>query len=518
MLMRRESRAVIGRRATNLWLLALVLIATFMSIAFSSASLAYLDKKMNDPFTFWLNVYRDSNPSANFRDIADALVLDSLPEHYLYDGVQTEIKTSMDMFGDTGAVVAFSIQHYEDMSSDLIEKVLSDDNVVKNRRKYLSISHDSISPNSLGIIMTGDAMKKLGYDLESTPAFVDLRVPANSADTLGFQVTEDGYVHAPVPLLAVVNRLPMNKDILSSRYFYMQYNEEGDTEPFNMSKDDYARFLYFFVPTEVTDFDDVAASFVPDSLQAGGVVTEGARIQNRLHSWHPGCIKKVCIAKRPPISVVNNIERQVLTTFAERGVQRVYDYDETQKEISSASNLDNGLSIHFSRLDSIRVFDDYMKTRWSLPVEMSQVNSKENFAAVSTMANILTVALIVFSIIAIVIFIVNMLQSYFQKVKRNLGTFKAFGISTRELIMVYMTIIVGIVIAALAIALGATWCCELTLNALDITKPDGSAHLDLWNARTLWAIVIIMASTVLSVLTVMRRLLRHTPGDLIYDR
>jgi ABC-type antimicrobial peptide transport system permease subunit len=111
-----------------------------------------------------------------------------------------------------------------------------------------------------------------------------------------------------------------------------------------------------------------------------------------------------------------------------------------------------------------------------------------------------------------------MLQSYFQKVHRNLGTFKAFGISTRELIRVYVAIIAGIVILALVIALGVTWLTELLLLLLGIMKDGEYSWLILWNPKTLWAVVIILVATLLSVLFVMRRLLQQTPGDLIYDR
>lgn len=517
LLMRRESRAVMGSHAIGLWLLSLVLIATFLSIAFSAGSMAYLEEKMNDPFTFWLNVKRDS-PSLNLRNVADDIMSDSLPERFLYNNAQTEIATSIDLFSKKEQAKVFTIQHYEDLSSDLIQKVLGEDNVIKKSNTSFSIKQDSISDISLGVIMTLDAIMRLGYNEDYIPAFVNLRLPANDADTLMFKTIE-GFVRAPIPLLAVVRRLPMNKDILSSRYMYVQYNEEGDVEPFNLSKEHYARRLYFFVPTEVEEFDNVAMHCIPDSLHSDPVQIEGERIQMRLRSWRSGCIKKVCIAGLPDIGIVHDIEQHILRELADKGVERVYDYDETNKDINEDATFDNGLSIHFAKLDSIRAFEKYVTDRWkNLIVEMSQVNSKENFNAVSTMANILTFALIVFSIIAIIIFIVNMMQSYFQKVKRNLGTFKAFGMSSRELIKVYVTIIVGIVLSALAIALAVTWGVELVLCLFNFTKAGGAPHLILWNSRTLWAIVIILASTVLSVLIVMRRLLRHTPGDLIYDR
>ena len=518
LLMRRESRSVLGRRAVNLWMLVAVLTATFLSIAFSAGSMAYLDEKMNDPFTFWLNVYRES-PEVNLREVAEGLEQDTVKNRFLYDDVQTEIATSLDIFGERkGKWGLFRIQHYEDMSSDLIAKVLDKDNVLLAGDETLAIAPDSISPRSLGIIMTMDAMKKLGYTVDNIPPFVDCRVPAHQADTLGF-ATFDNFVAAPLPLLAVVRRLPMNKDILASKYLYIQHIDDYDPEPFNLSKENHARRLYFYVPAGVADFDEGALRCIPDSLSRGALVTPTEEsVGERLRSWKPGSIKTVYYDGTPPIATVNAIEKSILDKFAPVGVCRVYNYNESMKQLGQEQDPDNGLSIHFTRLDSIRSFETYMKDTWNLQIEMTQVNSKENFNAVSTMANILTLALLLFSIVSIVIFIIDMMQSYFQKVRRNLGTFKAFGISTSSLISVYVTIIAGIVIAALAIALAATWTAELSLLAMGLTKDGGAPHLILWNVRTLLAVVIILVCTVCSVLIVMRRLLRQTPGDLIYDR
>jgi hypothetical protein len=51
LLMVREGNEVLGRRYSNLWLLTLVLVATFISIAFSEGGMIYLRDKMEDPFT-----------------------------------------------------------------------------------------------------------------------------------------------------------------------------------------------------------------------------------------------------------------------------------------------------------------------------------------------------------------------------------------------------------------------------------------------------------------------------------
>ena len=522
LLMRREGRVVMGQRAIGMWLLILVFTATFLSVAFSAGSLDYLDERMNDPYTFWLNVDR-KQPSVNLGHIANNLQESGLPQHFLFDDVETNLTTSLDIIGKNGSVGLFSTVIYENLRTDLIAKVLSDENVIKRNGQAISIAHDSISDRSLGVVMTKEALSDLGFDTDSIPSFVCLRASAPHADTLGFKLIEEKYVEAPVPLLAVVRRLPMNKAILTSKYMNSIYEYE---EPFNLSKEKYVRTLYFFVPDEVNNFEDGVMRCIQDSSlrQGASVSPTEIRIAERLRTWRPGRIMTVYFGKPATSNIVfKEVESYILEHFKGMGVERVYNYgtdrDEyNAKEREKDKNIDNILSIHFSELDSIRAFEEYMKKKFGIQIEMSQVNSKENFSAVSNMANVLTMALILFSIISIIIFVVNMMQSYFQKVKRNLGTFKAFGISTNELIKVYITIIIGIVLLALGIALAFVWLIELLLPLFGCLKDGEFSYLILWNMKTLWALVIILISTGVTVFWVMRHQLRRTPGDLVYDR
>lgn len=528
LLMRRERNAVMGHRAMGIWMLSAVLIATFLSIAFSAGSMSYLDEKMNDPYTYWLNVTKsDSAGSIILSDVSDSLKYDSLlAKHYKYDNAQITISYSSPLLSKDGVQEIFHTQYYEDLGNDLIRKVLDESNVIESNGETVAIPFDSIDPNSMGVIITEDAMMQLGYADKNYPAYVNLNIPANGADTLGFSVFADEsnkYVAAPIPLLAVVKRLPMHKDMIASRYMYLQYKDNKDMATFQMCNENYIRNLYFFVPEGVTNFEEEVKKAIPDSLRDTEFQTDANEQRQALYrSWKKGRIKRIFYLGYPNIFHVNQIEKNILDKLADYGVERIYDYNlnDSVDESSLEKEMYDGLSIHFTQLDSIRAFDKFLTIKWGkrLQVEMTQVNAKENFNSVSTMANILTIALIIFSIIAIVIFIVNMMQSYFQKVKRNLGTFKAFGISTKELIKVYMTIILGIVIIALAIALSVTWGVELLLQLFDCTKEGGAPHLILWNYRTLFAIVIILSSTVVSILIVMRQLLKQTPGDLIYDR
>ncbi len=537
LLMRRESRIVLGPRAVNLWLLVIVLTATFFAIAFSAGSMDYLDVKMNDPWTNWVNIHRDASLEkiGQLRTaLADSVVHNgdttAVSDIYHFDAVQTEIEASMDMIAVNGNKPLFRSLYYEDLSSDLIASILSTSNVIDGA----AIPHDSIAPTSLGLIITMKTLEHMGYTRDALPCYVSCAVKAVGADTLGFELSRDSYMRAPLPVLAVVRRLPMNMDLVASKYFYEQYHDDMDEKPFNMTLDDsYARELRFFVPSSVTDFESVAMSLIPDTLRTSPWVgLSEDEVQARLRTWCPGNIWKVDVGDgATPLAVVKAVEQAILRHYDGAGVERIISYRESKKEAimanmasvggtrwQRASTNDDVISVHFLRLDSIRPFEKFVWDTAELEIEMTQVQSKENFSAVSVMGTILSAAMIVFSITCIIIFIANMLQSYFQKVRRNLGTFKAFGISTSELMRVYTIIIICIVTGALAIALALTWGTEGTLQLLGCLKDGEYSWLHLWNIRTFVAIAIILVATVVTVVVVLRRLLRQTPGDLIYDR
>ena len=88
LLARRESKEVLGKKSANLWLLTAVLAATFISIAFSNGSMIYLDEKMNDPFTNWVDIKNNKTGGTArlVRDLDD----EALRERFLYDNVQQD--------------------------------------------------------------------------------------------------------------------------------------------------------------------------------------------------------------------------------------------------------------------------------------------------------------------------------------------------------------------------------------------------------------------------------------------
>ena len=73
LLAQRESKVVLGKYYSNMWVLVIVFIATFISIAFSNGSMMYLEEKMNDPFTNWVDIPNDAENSQfeNFKNVLE---------------------------------------------------------------------------------------------------------------------------------------------------------------------------------------------------------------------------------------------------------------------------------------------------------------------------------------------------------------------------------------------------------------------------------------------------------------
>lgn len=506
LLISREGKVVLGKNYFNLWLLSLVLLATFISIAFSNGSMKYLSDKMDDPFTNWVDIQKGYD--GDFDGLRYAVEDSAVQEQYRFDDVQNDNYFALTMLAANEDSHYFEIRFFENFNSKLMHAILDNENIVDD----CSISVDSLVNETYGIIVTKEVLEKLGYSTKTPPAYLNYLSRSVGADTLGIKMYENEFAAAPLPLLAVVKRLPGNMDMIASKYLYEQWSND-DRFPLDINNPKYRKEIIYFVEDGVADFEEKVTTIVPDSLNnAMFLVAEDE--QSELKSWKKGRMMSVCMGDHnTDLKAFIDLDDKIQEMFG-KDITRIYKYESSDYMLPQAAYL----SLNFHSLDSIRAFEKFVREDFKVQIEMSQVNAKENFNAVSIMANILSWAMIIFSIVCIIMFIINMLQSYFQKVKRNLGTFKAFGMDSNELIKVYVFILLTIIVAAILIAISMTWLVELLLPCMDIMKDGKYNYLALWNAKTVYSIVIVLVATVATVFIVMGRLLRQTPGDLIYDR
>ena len=535
---RREGKIVLGRKFSNVWLLTAVLVATFLAIAFANGSLNYLNYKMNDPFIKWVDIKNDNNPAA-FKALEKDLADSFNPVRYHYQSYSYDYEFSYNYFGAADSLHSYlKCRFFDSGNKELIKAIIARDN------KILGITPaqiDELSGNSMGAFITEKAARKLGYvdswGNVNMPAYIDIYRKCPGADELGFHLTDER-ARVPVPVLGVVRRLPGSVDFVAFTNLYRQIRANV---VFYMNNVDYASSLCYFIPEDVdpVDFDGRLYELLSEETDVPFIIDDQSYDPRELYSYKNRVLQvdkdgytdyylgfrrvyPTDTLKVDPL-VANRVNDRLMSEFAGKDVHRIYPYDYSFDSLPTGDYL----SIYFNDLKEISAFAEEVVGRNELEIEMSQINAKENFQAVSVMAITLSVVMVIFAIVCILLFIVNLLQSYFQKVKRNIGTFKAFGISNKELQRVYMIIMLALVGAAMVISLVAVSFVQLVMQVAGIVKDEGFGYLSLWHCDvirafppliTLAAAVVVVVAAAVTVRIVMKKLLSATPGDLIYDR
>lgn len=531
----REGKVVIGRKLSNVWILSLVLTATFLAMAFANGSLNYLNYKMNDPFIKWVDIENDFEED-HFERLALALGKEENGSEYHYRSFSYGYECSRQFVGsDDMTRPYFKCRSFDISDTELVEAILKSD----NRKEGLSPADiPEISPKSMGLFLTEKALVQLGYTVDDVPAYVDHYAYSEGADELGFHVINNR-VRAPLPVLGVVKRLPGNVDVMFFTNLYRQLDNRGG---FNMNRVEYASSLYYFVPSNVDadSFDERLKELLSSKISAPFYIDSEAFDPKELYSYknrisyidedgypyreHLGFRRVVFTGQEPVDPVIcNAVNDALIREYDSQGVHRIFQYRHSNSQLPPGKYL----SIHFDDLEKIRPFAENVVNKCDLEIEMSQINAKENFHSVSVMAIALSFVMVVFAVICVLLFIVNLLKSYFQRIKKNIGTFKAFGISNKELNRVYMIITLVLVLLSLIISLSFVTLAEFIMNLLHIDKGEGFGFLSLWNCDVIsffpplisvFGIILVIVSTCITVRVVMGNLISATPGDLIYDR
>lgn len=517
--LKREGKVMLGKNYSNVWLLTIVLVATFMAIAFSNGSLIFLADKMKDPFINWVDIKND-NQDKDISKFQSELESEENIQRFHYKDYEQGYEYSYFFFcKNSDDHEYYRCRFFEHLNTDLVAAILSEENVVNG---WTVQSIDEIDDSSIGVIITEKVMKELGY--KEAPAYIDLYSHSTGAEEVGIN-TYNGRGRAPLPVLGVVRKLPGNVDMISSCQFYRQ--NWNDIHTFNLNKEEYGRSLCYFVPADL-DLSEVEESLnsalleqteVPFAVDDQGFfpldqVSFKHYIKKGSEELYATFISVVPTdTLQIPFEAIKAANGAMLEKYAETDLTRLYPY------VYDAGYTSTGayLSVHFADLNAIKEFHDYAR-EFGVEIEMSQINAKENFNSVRLMAGVLSWAMIAFAIVCILLFIVNLLQSYFQKVKRNIGTFKAFGISNAELIRVYLIIMAAMVVISTLVAFVLVLITQELLPVFGLMKDGTYNYLSLFSLKTCFAILIIWGSSLLTVYLLMSKMLKCTPGDLIYDR
>ncbi|MCH8903503.1 MAG: hypothetical protein IIA45_06280, partial [Bacteroidetes bacterium] len=419
---KRERKELLGKLNINLWILSMILFFTFSAIGFAIGSLKYLGSKMDNSFINGVDIVVPYDKADDIALVKNELnENDTLKDKYFYKNVTGYYRYSLRFKDMSKNGTKECIGRTMDIRNPLLSELFSSKNHPKGKK-----FNDSLD---VGLIVRKQFLEDFNYDKDAS--FVFMSIPTDSSD-----------MFVPIPISAIVDELPGSSLFISTPYFFSQRKKFYTDNPFNPN---HTKDLNCFILGDETTgyvFKDSIESFFQGSLTYH-VLDPFVSPQPIIISapYISGYKVKISFNKDLAARKLSDIF-EVLKNSAQLNPFppsiQLYDYKFTP--VYEYDKFDK-LSVNFNDLDKIAEFKKYINSQYDLTIDMGLIEEKENYNFVSKLTKIISFILIAFGILSICIFIYNILNTHLNKIKKNIGTFLAFGIDERKLKMIYMSIL-----------------------------------------------------------------------------
>lgn len=477
----------------NIFKLFSIIFLSFLAIGFGEGATQYLKKKMDNPFVNCLPLLIPYNKPEIQKPLEDTLNNKAIQSHFIFQSPEKYTLFTLRLIDKNNKPTNLDGRIIK-AHGELYNYILSEKNLITPKNKLFT-------EQSWCVIVTEEILKKLSYD----NGYVYIEMPHNNGNS---------YTSVPIPICAVVKDLPDFVDIIVNENFLKQ-KEAGSPIFYDTSQQTHKNYLKYFINDDskyniylkkLTDISNQLDCAKPDSGISSECYVTGKTI------------KLLCTYENNP-KLLSEIE----TLINDYKPKRIFEFAQRNDDRIQELQLDY-FSIPFSNKDSIRPFERYLKEQFGLKIDMRTIESAENFNFISKFSFLISIALVIFSIISIVLFIVNLILSHIEKIKKNIGTFKAFGLSNQILILSYTKIAFKFIVIAtlssflLALAIGG-FLVKFFLWLKNIKIENEYSYFDLFTLNAVIALlVIILLPTFFIFLTIKMRLRNTTPGNLIYER
>ncbi len=504
---RNETKELLGNRNKNFWLIVVILFFTFLAIGFSNGSLEYLKEKMEDPFVRSLNA---PIPGINRQAgrVIDLYNSDSLQQFYDYDTIVGYNKWTAYFQGNLPESPNSGVDGRSIPFDDPLVETIVDPEINNAAGSPFSGSQD------ISIIVTRKMLNKL--ECSDEPAFI-------------FKKQGDDRL-VPIPIRAVVNKLPGERvDFISTQHFYNNYMYLGDNFLFKDNKKLYAYIV--MDSTYVTDFKEVCDSFFTKYWNEGGLLEVNAvDIYKHDYSYKEMYVLQVSFfgSEYVMLDDIDSLFEQLkasdeVQTFMDEaeiaGHQLVQSYFPNQQMLRP--RRPDYIAVNFNSLGKVDEFAEKFADDSGIKLEMAKIEQMKNYNFVSQLTRIMSIILIGFSVLMINIFLSNILSTHLNKIKMNIGTFKAFGIDIKRIYMgmmyifVLMPLFLAIMLAGILGYLGFVYFIIDLISPFEVEK---ALYFDLWNGLTLLSVIVLAIVNYYVFSLIINKIFKQRPGDLIYDR
>jgi hypothetical protein len=488
-----EMKAILVKWKLLLFLLLMVILS-FWCLGFSNGAQQFLKEKMDSPFVRFLSINlpsgftaRSNKPVVN--DMKRLLGMDSMRQLYHYSDFQVVPFYTPDF--QSHANPAKSVQAW-------VRPISANDPLylfLWNKEIMTVNEPKDFSESRWSVVVAEDYLKELGYDPKDPPGYIYYRMPGSG------QSGNDLYV--PIAISAIVKQLPDDCQLFMTWPLYRAIYGVMGQNPLNI---------------ESTMHDSYFMAFVEGDQNLDGIKRRypGLELKQNNESFKKG---------RLIVFDMNNQETEkiidTLRAYFGNKWKRVYDFDKVGFADNAPIRGDK-LIVQFNDLEQIGAFDAFIKNKFNLPIDMSQIESRNNFRLFDGISGILSFILSSFSIVFIIYVITRAIINHIENNSRNLGTLKAFGLSNISISVTYAIISSLIVISLFIIAF---------LSALFVGYFLAPIFLEWWGIRFTVAnslfnlqlsikliFLFILVPVGFISLLIYLKLKDTTPGDFIYER
>ena len=461
-----EFKSIIGINGSRVIMLTFILFVSLLVLGVANSSSKLLEKKMKEPFIQFIDVEKPMLKSLKFEEI------DHDQAQLLIDDPTLSLSPEF----SKGTVIRINLRIPNYKEKQPLGMLITEEDLFYEHLKR--ITKRTFSDNGFGVIVTK------GF-------FEDFGINKNSWRNIAFIEMDINNRFVNIPIAGVVEELRNNCTFAFSKNFLNSYYNYPEI----FRKDYYNGRSSYFLPNIKKIPSTIDSSFKLIDLN-----------QRQSFNYYKQGIMVYTQDTNPSIdSSLGAIEVLNLA--------------------KNATNVEDGFDIdyftfHLKELSKIEVFAKKIKTEYGITIEQSKIEEKKNIDFFRNLTNLLYYTLSGFSILSIILFIVNILISHLDKNKRSLGTLKAFGLSNNYITGLYSAITLFLVSASFIIAYVCTeWVGQYATDKF-LNLSNSNAEEFMYVNLDLWVLISLMVITpaIIILMRVFNYLYNVTPGDLIYER
>jgi len=527
---KKEGKTLLGKNFMNLFILTFILFFTFLAIGFGNGSLHYLKIKMNSTFVNWLTIRIpwENAEGKKLRELQKKLSDNETKQKYflgntsLYKEYGTYVwrPNSMDANDKTGEFRNINGRTI-DVAGDaklLSEYVLTDKNIV------YGIKSGFKKQSEPSVIVTEKILEDLNYKKDAKYLYLRTST-ADSTQPFGQRD-----IKIPIQIRAVVKELPGTYNIIFPVGFMNSFVSDR-SNIFDIEKNTKDIHI-FYAPQDSKNKGDLERKLnkIISANEQMKPYNPAINTTADTQSYVGGYDFDVTFSPvLPDYKLSEAFYAAILSDASIKeyapDLQRIYYYEPPTVELD---NIDyDVMSVYFTKLDRVRDFADNFSTiannqndKVKIEIDTTKVAEKENFDFLSHITYIISFLLIFFSAFAVCLFILNLLKTHLSKVKMNIGTFKAIGLTNKEARNIYFYIILLFVTSALVISfllacISGVFLDGILTSSMHMEKVN---YFKIFDFNTYLTIFIILFSSISCCWLIINSMLSKTPGDLIYNR